>query len=201
MPASDRNASPLGKMRASFVGMCVCVPTTACALPSRCHAMETFSEVVSAWKSRNTASQSGATLSYMRAAAANGQSDFIFIRVCPSRLNTPSFIPFFSTTTKSRPGLLCGTFAGRHSLSIEAISPSKQRWSQIWSPSVITSIPARYSSSAMFFVMPLPPAEFSPLAITKSTPSLSLIEGRFSVRIFLPGLPTMSPMKKTRIVI
>ena len=29
MPASDRNASPCGNIRASFVGICVCVPTIA----------------------------------------------------------------------------------------------------------------------------------------------------------------------------
>ena len=196
IPASLKNASPLGNMRASFVGMCVWVPTTACALPSRCHAIETFSEVVSAWKSRNTASHSGLILSIISPAAANGQLAFIFMSVCPSSENTPSFIPSFSRMRYVRPGLLDGRFAGRQTFSSAPISPSKHRWSQMWSPRVMASTPQRKSSSAMFFVSPFPPAAFSALAITKSVPRLSRMRGRLSARILLPGLPTMSPTKK-----
>ena len=196
MPASLKNASPLGNIRASFVGICVCVPTTACTLPSRCHAIDTFSEVVSAWKSRNIASQTGFILSTISDAAAKGQFAFIFIRVCPKSENIPSFSPFFSSIKYVRPGLLEGRFAGRHTLSSESISPSKQRWSQIWSPRVMASMLALKSSSAIFFVMPLPPAAFSALAIAKSIPNASRMRGKFSDNILLPGLPTISPMKK-----
>ena len=42
-------------------------------------------------------------------------------------------------------------------------------WSHKWSPVVMTSTPAEKISSAVLGVMPEPPAEFSPLAMTKSS--------------------------------
>ena len=42
-------------------------------------------------------------------------------------------------------------------------------WSHKWSPLVMTSTPAEKISSAVLGVMPEPPAEFSPLAMTKSS--------------------------------
>ena len=48
MPASVMQAVPLGSTRSSAVWTCVCVPITAVARPSRCHAIATFSDVASA---------------------------------------------------------------------------------------------------------------------------------------------------------
>ena len=42
-------------------------------------------------------------------------------------------------------------------------------WSHKWSPVVMTSTPAEKISPAVLGVMPEPPAEFSPLAMTKSS--------------------------------
>ena len=42
-------------------------------------------------------------------------------------------------------------------------------WSHRWSPLVMTSTPAEKISPAVLGVMPEPPAEFSPLAMTKSS--------------------------------
>ena len=51
MPTSVRYAVPFGRIRSSAVCTCVCVPTTAVTLPSRCQPIATFSDVASAWKS------------------------------------------------------------------------------------------------------------------------------------------------------
>src|SRR5260221_11756556 len=44
-------------------------------------------------------------------------------------------------------------------------------------------------------VMPLPPAEFSPLAMMTSSPCRARNFGRRILTALRPGLPTMSPMK------
>ena len=48
IPTSVRYAVPFGRMRSSAVCTCVCVPTTAVTLPSRCQPIAIFSEVASA---------------------------------------------------------------------------------------------------------------------------------------------------------
>ena len=48
IPTSVMYAVPPGSTRASAVGTCVCVPTTAVTRPSRCQPIATFSEVASA---------------------------------------------------------------------------------------------------------------------------------------------------------
>src|SRR3990172_7419406 len=72
-------------------------------------------------------------------------------------------------------------------------------WSQTWFPDEITSTPESSSSCAVRTVRPRPPAAFSPLATTTSISSSRRRSGRSAATAFLPGLPTMSPMKRTRI--
>src|SRR5215213_6334844 len=68
MPTSVMYAVPPGSTRASAVGTCVWVPTTAVTRPSRCQPIATFSLVASAWKSTRTWS----TLSRSSRSAASG---------------------------------------------------------------------------------------------------------------------------------
>src|SRR5713101_5508199 len=70
------------------------------------------------------------------------------------------------------------------------------RLSQMWLPVVITSMPSSKRSSASAPVIPNPPAEFSPLAITRSMAWCFTNPGRRSLTIFRPGRPKMSPMKR-----
>src|SRR5439155_148620 len=55
------------------------------------------------------------------------------------------------------------------------------------------------SSTAVPSVIPSPPAEFSPLAITRSGAWRSRSSGIAAASPARPGLPTTSPMKRTRI--
>src|SRR3954463_15361337 len=57
----------------------------------------------------------------------------------------------------------------------------------------MASAPARYSASAIFLVMPSPPAEFSPFTTTKSVACSSIRPGSSDSTARRPGLPTMSP--------
>src|SRR4051812_11886848 len=57
----------------------------------------------------------------------------------------------------------------------------------------MASTPARYRASAIFLVMPSPPAEFSPFTTTKSGSCSSCSPGRRDSTACRPGLPTMSP--------
>ena len=59
MPTSVTYAVPPGRIRASAVGMCVWVPTTALARPFRYQPIAVFSEVASACMSQNTIRVSG----------------------------------------------------------------------------------------------------------------------------------------------
>jgi hypothetical protein len=70
-------------------------------------------------------------------------------------------------------------------------------WSHKWSPVVMTSTPAEKISSAILGVMPEPPAEFSPLAMTKSRACRSRSWGTSPLTARRPGCPTMSPMKRS----
>ena len=70
-------------------------------------------------------------------------------------------------------------------------------WSHKWSPLVMTSTPAEKISPAVLGVMPEPPAEFSPLAMTKSSACCSRNLGSSSLTALRPGWPTMSPMKSS----
>jgi len=67
---------------------------------------------------------------------------------------------------------------------------------RIGMPVVMASTPWLKSSSAMSGVIPLPPAEFSPLAMMTSRPCACFNLGRSSLTARRPGLPTMSPMNK-----
>src|SRR2546427_3403277 len=59
------------------------------------------------------------------------------------------------------------------------------------------STPAEKISSAVFGVMPEPPAEFSPLAITISSSCCWRSRGTSCLTARRPGSPTMSPMKSS----
>ncbi len=53
-------------------------------------------------------------------------------------------------------------------------------------------------ASAVEGVRPIPPATFSPLAVTKSMPRSSRRAGRRPSTATRPGLPIMSPIIRTR---
>src|SRR6185369_16802797 len=67
---------------------------------------------------------------------------------------------------------------------------------QMWSPPVMTWTPALNSSSASEGSRPLPPARFSPLAMTQSTSSLRQYSPMRLMMIDRPGLPTTSPIAR-----
>src|ERR687891_2747257 len=69
----------------------------------------------------------------------------------------------------------------------------------MWSPVVSTPTPASYSSPAVFWVIPIPPAAFSPLAITRSGEWRSRNCDIARASPARPGFPTTSPMNRTRI--
>ena len=69
-------------------------------------------------------------------------------------------------------------------------------WSHRWSPVVMMSTPAAKISCAVAGVMPEPPAEFSPLAMTTSISNWRRKRGKSSFTARRPGSPTMSPMKR-----
>jgi hypothetical protein len=64
-------------------------------------------------------------------------------------------------------------------------------------PVVITSTPASKIFLAVFSVIPIPPAEFSPFAITRSGEWRSRNWGIAWARPSRPARPQMSPMKRT----
>src|SRR3972149_5211308 len=64
----------------------------------------------------------------------------------------------------------------------------------MWWPDVMISTPASNISSAVLGVNPLPPAAFSPLAMTRSMLWLRLASGRTQARALRPTFPTTSPI-------
>src|SRR2546426_712393 len=68
----------------------------------------------------------------------------------------------------------------------------------MWLPEVMTSTPALNSDSAVDAVSPIPPATFSPLAVTKSMPRSSRSPGRTCSHATRPGFPIRSPIIRTR---
>src|SRR5690349_563088 len=65
----------------------------------------------------------------------------------------------------------------------------------------MTSAPDWKRSLAVRSVIPTPPAEFSPLTITRSGACRSRSTGIASRSPWRPGLPTTSPMKRTRMLL
>jgi hypothetical protein len=61
----------------------------------------------------------------------------------------------------------------------------------------MTSTPASKIFLAVFSVIPIPPAEFSPLAITRSGLWRSRSSGIARASPSRPARPQMSPMKRT----
>src|SRR3954454_9531792 len=68
----------------------------------------------------------------------------------------------------------------------------------MWLPDVMTSTPAPNSASAVETVSPMPPATFSPFAVTKSIPRSSRMPASACSTATRPGLPMMSPIMSTR---
>src|SRR3954471_16762127 len=68
----------------------------------------------------------------------------------------------------------------------------------MWLPDVITSTPAANSASAVDEVRPMPPARFSPFAVTKSIDRSSRIVRSSPSTASRPGLPMTSPIIRTR---
>src|SRR5438445_9818125 len=68
----------------------------------------------------------------------------------------------------------------------------------MWLPEVMTSTPASNSASAVVRVRPMPPARFSPLAVTNSTPRSARRPGSSCSTARRPGLPMTSPIIRTR---
>src|SRR5438105_2887517 len=71
------------------------------------------------------------------------------------------------------------------------------RFSHTWLPDVMMSTPALNRSSAVCGVSPLPPAAFSPLAITRSIARSRRISGSRPLTVRRPSLPTTSPIMRT----
>ena len=92
MPTSVRYAVPFGRMRSSAVCTCVCVPTTAVTLPSRCQPIAIFSDVASAWKSTKTMRARCFTFSISFSTPANGSS-MLSMNTRPIALTTPTLTP------------------------------------------------------------------------------------------------------------
>ena len=90
----------LGRTRASAVGTCVCVPTTAATLPSRYQPSATFSLVASACMSTSTTSAPATSRSASSMASSAGAA--CFMKRFPERLTTPSVAP--SRSTRRCPG-------------------------------------------------------------------------------------------------
>lgn len=88
---------------------------------------------------------------------------------------------------------------GRRSLGSFGRYSRSSRWSQTWSPVVMTWTPAANNSLAILGVIPLPPAEFSPFTMQKSTLCSVVMDEILFITAFLPGSPTISPRKRMRI--
>ena len=82
MPTSEMQAVPPSRMRASAVGMCVCVPKTTLTRPSRCQPMAIFSLEASAWKSTTRTLTSAGISASTWSIAAQGES-FCPMYICP----------------------------------------------------------------------------------------------------------------------
>src|ERR1700687_956114 len=70
----------------------------------------------------------------------------------------------------------------------------------MWSPSVTRSTPAPRKRLYKGSVRPEPPAAFSALAMTQSILSSGINSGSTRLTKFTPGVPTMSPIKRIRIL-
>src|SRR3990170_2158251 len=68
----------------------------------------------------------------------------------------------------------------------------------MWLPLVMTSTPPARIACAVETVRPMPPATFSPLAVTKSMPRSSRNPGMTRSAVTRPGLPMRSPTISTR---
>ena len=68
----------------------------------------------------------------------------------------------------------------------------------MWLPDVMTSTPEARIASAVDGVRPIPPATFSPLAVTKSMPRCSRSSASSPSTATRPGLPIRSPIISTR---
>src|SRR5712692_10239164 len=66
----------------------------------------------------------------------------------------------------------------------------------MWFPLVMTCTPTANNSRATSGVTPNPPAAFSALAMTKSTPRSRTSFGTCRATVFRPGSPTISPMNR-----
>src|SRR3990172_494200 len=64
----------------------------------------------------------------------------------------------------------------------------------------MTSTPLSSRAAAVARVSPIPPARFSPLAVTRSAPRSSRRPGRWRSSTWRPGLPMTSPIMSTRSV-
>jgi len=198
IPTSVSAAVPPGRIRASAVWTCVCVPSTAVARPSSHAARATFSLVASACTSTTTtgvvaraSSTSSSTISHMLCAGSRKSE--------PSRLTTATKVPCRpSTTVSPRPGAETWKFAGRTIFGDEArYGPISSRL-QAWLPRVSASAPAASSRSARRGVIPTPFATFSPLTMHASTSSRSRRPGSRASTASRPGRPTTSPTKRIR---
>jgi hypothetical protein len=89
MPTSVRYAVPFGSTRSSAVCTCVCVPTTAVTVPSRCQPIATFSEVASAWKSTKMIRVRSRSRSISRLTTTKGSS-MLSMKTRPITLTTPT---------------------------------------------------------------------------------------------------------------
>src|SRR3954454_7598488 len=68
----------------------------------------------------------------------------------------------------------------------------------MWLPDVMTSTPAANNASALDTVRPIPPATFSPFAVTKSIRRSSRMPASSRSTAIRPGFPMMSPIIRIR---
>src|SRR5438105_323609 len=192
MPASATRAVPCGRIRASAVGTCVWLPSTAENRPSRCQPIASFSLVASACQSSIRTRGARLPSSARSVSTARKGSSCSAMKTRPRAFTTSAPLRMIQPV----PGLPGGRFSGRMQKSSASISLRKVRWSQTWFPLVITSAPASRISRAISPVSPAPPAAFSPFTITRSTFRSRRIAGTSIATAWRPGFPTTSPTKR-----
>ena len=194
MPTSLRKAVPPGRMRASAVCTCVCVPITAVTRPSRNHARAAFSLVASAWMSTMTHLQVIGICVRICSAVSNGQYALSFMNTLPTSEITATSPPAgLRVYSQPRPGWSLLMFAGRTTFFMPRISSSNSLRSHVWSPDVKTSTTSSISPRQVLFI-PAPAAQFSPFAMTNVHIYCCFSCGTSALTALRPPLPTISPM-------
>ncbi len=118
--------------------------------------------------------------------------------ICPSRQVTPILCMSerVGNTAQVRPAASGERLAGLIIRSVSFMSGMISLLRKTWSPNVTTSTPYALSFLKSGGVIPLPPAMFSALQMTKSMLRWVMRSFRWCARTSRPGRPTTSPMHK-----